>query len=366
MDIDDTRRDILRADGHLLIEGVFQRRSRSAWWPTENHTAWAMPCRGPEEFSDHEVPADVASRLRPPPAYTLLKVAANPLDGSIMKNTLSPEMTHYITTGRCPRCDIVILDADYVRRNALKLQDEATRLTLFWSLVGGMDFTVVPSNAKVKMRGYRPPLMQCLTCNKEWMVQSLLSPPTSEFQSASGMSVRQDQAVSPEPPMPVQRKINLADCKVVELSQVEQIAANLPLEIKTYPNKSKTSTLTKEISVSNTIAREVTIESSQLRAHNAEAGITLVGFATIQGQVQAQLNQTYAVRTQSSITITEKTTIQIPPASAIEHRIRWTVISEKGLAILGKSVTLPTQSRLAEVPYQVPLRLTYTEEIIDV
>jgi hypothetical protein len=160
------------------------------------------------------------------------------------------------------------------------------------------------------------------------------------------------------------RKIDLAGCSVTEIRKLGQIEKHLSEERKRYPNNSKTATLTKEVSVSNAITREVMIESSQLKAHNAEAGITLIGFAAIQGQVQNQLNQTYAVTTQSTITISEATTIEIPPQSIIEHVIQWKVISESGLVILGPR--LPTASRLAEVPYHIPLRLTYTEEINDV
>jgi hypothetical protein len=249
--------------------------------------------------------------------------------------TLSPEMARYIKTGRCPRCNTRILDANYIHRNNFYFD------ALFQG--GSRAFFLhkaVPPGAKVRLTGKGQ--IQCLTCTKVWSI-------------ALGREIR--------PSVPVQ-KINLAGCSVVELRQTGQIERRLSKEMKKYSNDSKVATITKEVSVSNTVEREVTIESGKLRAYNAEAGIPLFGFAGIRGQIQNQLNEVYSVRTQSTITLTEKTTIQIPPDSTIEHIIRWMVVSEQGLAILGRPV--PTASRLAEVPYYVPLKLTYTDEIRDV
>jgi len=124
--------------------------------------------------------------------------------------------------------------------------------------------------------------------------------------------------------------------------------------------------VTKELSVSNSIARTVAIEANRVTARNAEGGVTLFGFASIHGSVQQQLNQRYSVTTQSSVSISEKTTITIPPATVIEHVIQWKLVSLNGLAFLGKSGPSPSSLILAEVPYHVPLRLTYTEAINDV
>jgi hypothetical protein len=162
------------------------------------------------------------------------------------------------------------------------------------------------------------------------------------------------------------RKINLARCYVTGVTNQEKIETFLSEERKIYPNNSKVATLTKEVSISNSIVRTVTVESSKLRAHNAEAGVTLFGFATIQGQVQQQLNERYSVTTENSISISEKTTIQVPPASTVEHVIQWKLVSLNGIAVLGESAPSPSSYNLAEVPYQVPLRLTYTETLNDV
>ncbi len=165
---------------------------------------------------------------------------------------------------------------------------------------------------------------------------------------------------------PTPRTINLARCHVTELRELGEIERFLSEERKTYPNNSKSATVTKELSVSNSIVRTVTIEASKLKAHNADASVTLFGFASIQGTVQQQLNQRYSVTMQSSVSISEKTTIQLPPNTVVEHVIQWKLVSINGLAFLGASGPSPSSLILAEVPYQVPLRLTYTETVNDI
>lgn len=151
---------------------------------------------------------------------------------------------------------------------------------------------------------------------------------------------------------------------MTSVRDIAQMEMPLRRETRIYPNNTGSSTLTKRVGISNPVSRTVTIESSKLRAHNAQAGVTIVGFAEIQGQVQQQLGERYSVATGDTITISEETTIQIPPGSVIEHTIQWKVVYEFGLAVLGQ----PLDSRygqLAEVPYRVPMRLTYSDDIND-
>lgn len=162
------------------------------------------------------------------------------------------------------------------------------------------------------------------------------------------------------------RRVNLAKSYVTAIREQGTTDIFISEERKIYPNNSKVATLTKEVSISNSVARTITVESSKLKAHNAEAGITLIGFVAIQGQIQQQLSERYSVATQNSITISEKTTIQVPPASTVEHVIQWKLVSLNGIAILGESPRSSLSSSLAEVPYRVPLRLTYTEVLNDV
>ena len=307
------------------------------------------------------------------------------------KYNISPEMTEYLTTGRCPRCGVRIIDRKHFRNNSHQMQGAVFFLT---SEVAsgrisklppmGWQVLLIPDGQLARFSEDSKRIL-CLTCGDTWPTcpnnpsdplvrtsfeEDLNSPRPLSFRTAALPSrdevVEQWQshlARGAQPSLPG-RKIDLAGCSVTEIKKLGQIEKHLSEERKRYPNNSKTATLTKEVGVSNSITREVMIESGQLKAHNAEAGITLIGFAAIQGQVQNQLNQTYAVTTQSTITISETTTIEIPPQSIIEHVIQWKVISESGLVILGPR--LPTASRLAEVPYHIPLRLTYTEEINDV
>lgn len=280
------------------------------------------------------------------------------------------EMMHYITTGRCPYCDTVILDAKFLRRNKIQLDYYARFLSSASFRAQFKDrypYLKSPPGAKVS-ESWGSGQMLCLTCMKEWPTGASArkqAEPDVIPQQIGGLSRLGQQGPPYDSKTSPVTELNLAGCSVTELKTMGSIETPLPQEVKTYPNNSKVATVTKEVSITNTITREVTIESSQLRARNAEAGITLFGFATIQGQIQEQLNQSYAVTTRNTISISEKTTIEIPPGTTIEHVIRWAVVSEKGLAILGKSEAMPAVSRLAEIPYQIPLRLTYTEEVRD-
>jgi hypothetical protein len=166
----------------------------------------------------------------------------------------------------------------------------------------------------------------------------------------------------------------------------QQVERPLYSERKQYPNNSSEATLTKEVSISTSITLSVTTESSHVKAHNTEAGLTILGFAVIQGQVQQELSKLYSVMTESTFAISEKTTIEIPPSCTVEHVIHWIEVSLGGIALLGRpqnfssprtipmdlsltrreSMTFPSSQDLAEVPYRVPLRLTYSEELNDV
>ena len=300
-------------------------------------------------------------------------------------------MTEYITTGCCPRCGARILNRKRFRDPWREMEGPLFFLTsevaskrISKLPPSGWQRLLIPDGTLARFSDDSKRIL-CLTCGDTWptcsnnpsdpLVETSFeedpnSPRPLSFRTAALPSrdevveQRQFHLARGAQPSLSGRKIDLAGCSVTEIKEFGQIEKHLPEERKRYPNNSKTATLTKEVSVSNSITREVMIESSQLKAHNAEAGITLIGFAAIQGQVQNQLNQTYAVTTQSTITISETTTIEIPPQSIIEHVIQWKVISESGLVILGPR--LPTASRLAEVPYHIPLRLTYTEEINDV
>jgi hypothetical protein len=185
------------------------------------------------------------------------------------------------------------------------------------------------------------------------------TPPVRNGPALSGSGFLQQSSGFPaaETSPPV-RQISLARCHVTAVKEQRILKLFSRKRGRRTPNNSKVATLTKEISVSNSVTRTVTIESSKLKGHNAQVGVTLIGFGGGQGQIQQQLNQRYSVATQNSITISEKNVIQVRPASTVEHVIQWKLVSLMGIAILGESPRFSPSFDLAEVSYQVPLRLT--------
>jgi hypothetical protein len=161
------------------------------------------------------------------------------------------------------------------------------------------------------------------------------------------------------------KTIDLSHCWVINVRDVHRIEVSLSEERRTYPNSSTAATLIKEVAVSNSVARTVTIETSKLKAINVSGGYHIVGFPSIQGQVEIQLTQRHSVSTQNTISFEERTTIQIPPNTTVEHVIKWKLVSYSGTAILGATASAKGPG-LAEVPYQVPYRLTYTDSLRDV
>jgi hypothetical protein len=81
--------------------------------------------------------------------------------------------------------------------------------------------------------------------------------------------------------------------------------------------------------------------------------------------VQQQLSERYSVALESSSSVSDKTSVTIKPYSTIEHIIQWKLVTWIGTALLGKTA-LPSSQPIARVPYQVPVRLTYDDDFIDV
>ena len=308
--------------------------------------------------------------------------------------SLSPEMTRYITTGHCPYCDVVILGADYVRYDPAGLKASAeTWGNLVKRMVAESELSpqspqspqsrihyslpsFCPDGAKVRFRRRRRE-MQCETCWRMWPIQTFASgegpSPTSQTSAATRLpstsparvDYRRQQRLARsgfDPSKPV-RKIDLNGCRVIQLKEEREVETFLSTERQTYRNNSQ-ATVTQERSISQSITRAVTTESTHLRASNAEAGITILGFVAIQGQIQQQLSQHYSVATENILTFNEKTTIEIPPYTTVEHIIHWKVVSTYGIAVLGKPAT--PMPGLAQVPFEIPLRLTYTVEVNNV
>jgi hypothetical protein len=68
---------------------------------------------------------------------------------------------------------------------------------------------------------------------------------------------------------------------------------------------------------------------------------------------------------QNTLSVSETTSVTIPPNSTIEHVIRWKLVSWAGTALLGKLAESHPQA-LAQIPYEVPFRLTYEDDFFDI
>jgi hypothetical protein len=301
----------------------------------------------------------------------------------------SPEMTRYITTGRCPYCDVEILSADYLGKKGSQLKFDAALLSSqapSTMIINARLRRLVPSGVKARLLGpWENWQIQCLTCSKTWPMSAadfprVVRPRPSDSQSFP----RPGRPSRPQPS--TSAHIDLTGCQLTGVKAEREIERPLYSERRQYPNNSSEATLTKEVSISNSVTLSVTTESSHVKAHNAEAGFTILGFAAIQAQVQHELSQLYSVMMETTLTISEKTTIEIPPSCTVEHVIHWMEVSWGGIALLGKpqsfssprtipadfspalreSMTFPSSQNLAEVPYRIPLRLAYSEELNDV
>jgi len=152
---------------------------------------------------------------------------------------------------------------------------------------------------------------------------------------------------------------------VLAVTQEKKVERLLGEDRKRYRNNSN-GTITRKVSITSSRTFTVTIESSKLKSSNAEGGITLLGFAAIHGQVRRQLSQRYAVAVESTFSVSEESSAEVPPYSTIEHIIWWKLVTWIGIAHLGKLVDARSPQFLAEVPYQVPFRLTYDDDFVNV
>jgi len=160
------------------------------------------------------------------------------------------------------------------------------------------------------------------------------------------------------------RKVDLSGCALVGVTNEQQVEKFLWEQRKRYRNSSG-STVTRELSVTNSITLTVTTESSKLTSYNAEAGVTLLGFASIKGQVQRQLSERYSITRQSTSSVSDKTAVTLKPHMTVEHVIQWKAVTWIGTALLGRP-TRGSSLPIAAVPYQAQVSLTYDDDVIDV
>jgi hypothetical protein len=300
--------------------------------------------------------------------------------------SLSPEMTGYIRTGRCPHCGVAILSSAYVSQNRLRLRREADKLALRDRRVLLLGMFLAPSGVRARVVTENGSI-QCLNCMKFWFAFAVtatflrdlatgdpattgrLAPRSPSSQPT--LWVRQATELPASPP----RKVDLSECRLVAVAEEKQVEKFLSEQRKRYQNHSG-STVTRELTVTNSFTLTVTTESSELKSHDMDAGITLFGFAQIRGQVERQLSERYSVTLQSTSSVSDKSSVEIKPYSTVEHIIQWKVVTWTGIALLGKPLTFQRaiaqapyqvpQRAIAQVPYQVPVRLTYDDDFIDV
>ena len=123
--------------------------------------------------------------------------------------------------------------------------------------------------------------------------------------------------------------------------------------------------MTHEVSIVQEIRQTVTLEDSQLKSSQTGAGITLWGFADIRGAVQNQIAKKHSITTQSTISISRRTTVEMPPNSNLEGTIQWIAVYNEGIAAIGR-MNSATPLELAQIPYKFPVGLKYTFDVRDV
>jgi hypothetical protein len=286
---------------------------------------------------------------------------------------LTPEMLSYIRTGNCPRCGVTILSSEYVQQYAELMPRYAYEYPTTWHRKK-MRSLLVPPGANVKLEDYT---FQCMMCHRLWSMRadieradiakadirrssrtlprSAISP--TGLPSPVQPPARPLRAERPSPPA----AIDVRNYGLIGVKDERQVEKFLSRTKKQYTNNSHVATITQEISITNTVTSSVTVETERIRVSNAQAGITILGFAAIEGQIQQQLSHRYATTTERELSISERTAIEIPPLSTVEYVITWKVACLKGGAILGRY-----SATSVEVPYWIPLRLTYDAEINDV
>lgn len=180
----------------------------------------------------------------------------------------------------------------------------------------------------------------------------------------AGHEVRLLSTVGP-PALTPGGAVNLADCRAISFER--EVPKEVPLhdETRLYPNDSAVATLTKEIEITHSVSRSVTVDDSRITSRSGDASVTFLGFAAIRGQVLQQISARYALNIQVNLTFSERTSITVPPRARIRHVVRWKIVHDAGTVVLGRQLPGNSPQLVAAVPYLVPQRLTYTEEIVD-
>lgn len=319
-----------------------------------------------------------------------------------MSRSLSAEMMQYVSEGTCPRCGVAILSPDYARQHRQAMQDRVLDFKLSISLAFGqsrqnpdqpINDPLVPAGAKAVCTGIVG--MKCLTCMKTWP----FFPPkeiSTETPQVLWPSPSLKLPAVPDPPPPARPArpntprtlrpptadqppaarstdlttqwrrrygpaINLENYRLVAVKEGQPTSTVLRKETKTYPNGSS-GRITPKVAITDSVTKVVTFETNKIKAFGGQTGVTILGFASIQGQIQQQLGQKHAVEVQRTLSVSEEVQIEVPPHSAIELSITWKMEWFNGTAVLGS--TPGTDS--VEVPYSIQHRLSFDWRTRDV
>jgi len=219
---------------------------------------------------------------------------------------LTVEMEHYITTGRCPYCRVAILSSNYLSQNFGALQFAPA---MAYGNFASASAILAPVGARVKVTQSPSRSMQCLSCNGTWFfsarVVGIASSPPPKIIGLADLQLGSLSRQAPSPSRQLPRKVDLSGSALVGVTGQSKVERFLFEQRKKYSNNSG-STVTREMSVAHSIRLTVTIESSKLQSRNAQGGVTLAGFATIQGQVQRQLSERYSMTLESTSSVSEE------------------------------------------------------------
>jgi hypothetical protein len=269
--------------------------------------------------------------------------------------SLTSEMNHYITTGTCPRCDAVILSPDYVRQKRQAMFTQARKhlnmLPPIRTWLSGDP--LIPAGAKVQYNGGIG--MKCLTCMNTWNFNPPLGMPLPSMRHtavdpASGRAAvtnRTTPSLRATAPIPV-TNINVANYQLIDIKDEQRIETVLYEEKRKLENPSGAK-VTRRAGIVNSVTRTVTIDTNNIKTSGTQTGAQILGFATIQGQVQEQLGQRHAREDQGTLSINEEIEVALDPYQAIELTITWKLVQLNAKALLGlhtiPSVEVPDPTR---------------------
>ncbi|MGW0766212.1 hypothetical protein [Streptomyces sp. NPDC002676] len=237
---------------------------------------------------------------------------------------VSPEMSQYMSTGRCPHCRQPILSLALLGLGGTtRLPAAGSGLTVFERL------RLAPSSAPVTFT--HPNTLTCHFCSKSWnvRVQAKLK---VELPAAP-------RALTPD-------KFRFAG--VTEGRPVEVVSRS---ERKVLRNDS-TATVTDTEEFSWSVDRTVTVEDRKATIQGTDGRLTFAGLAALGRTLTTEVSSMYAVTTRTKLSRTKSVAAEVPPRSSIEIKLTWKVIRQPGVGVFSG-----TGGRRIEMPYEVDVDL---------